>query len=448
MGSLRRSCALFPSASTGIGGGHGGSWLELEEDLINQRRWYVGVDWASESHHVFLTDDDGQKLAERSFKHGGEGLAEMATWLMATSGASEASQIQVAIEVPHGPVVETLIERAFKVHAINPKQMDRFRDRYTLAGAKDDSRDAQVMASALRTDPRCFRLLAVADPVIIELREWSRIAEDLSAERNRLTNRVREQLWRYFPAMLELENDLGAEWLLDLWETVPTPDKAARSRETTIAKLLKRNRIRRFDAAHVLEVLRQPPVQVAAGTIEAASAHLTTLIARIRLVNRQLRDAHQRLDTLTTRLMTTQETEPGQQKQRDVEILASLPGVGRIVLATLLAEAFDALQRRDYAALRSLTGVAPVTKRSGKSCIVVRRQACHDRLANAMYHWARVAVQHDQRSRVKYAALRSRGHSHGRALRSVADRLLNVACAMLKTGTTFDPSLAAQKTSC
>ena len=43
-------------------------------------------------------------------------------------------------------------------------------------------------------------------------------------------------------------------------------------------------------------------------------------------------------------------------------------------------------------------------------------------------------------------ALRSRGHSHGRALRSIADRLLNVACAMLKTGTAFNPSLAAEKT--
>ncbi|MGY3573040.1 hypothetical protein [Bradyrhizobium sp. USDA 4504] len=48
------------------------------------------------------------------------------------------------------------------------------------------------MASALRTDRRCFRLLAAADPVVIELREWSRIAEDLGAERNRLTNRLRE----------------------------------------------------------------------------------------------------------------------------------------------------------------------------------------------------------------------------------------------------------------
>jgi len=369
--------------------------------MTKQKQCFAGVDWASEAHHVFLTDNDGRKIAEKVFKHGGEGLAAMAAWLMAMSNADEAGHIRVAIEVPHGPVVETLIERGFKVHAINPKQMDRFRDRFTLAGAKDDSRDAEVMASALRTDPRCFRPLAIADPIVIELREWSRMTEDLGAERNRLTNRMRELLWRYYPALLTLENDLGAEWLLDLWETVPTPAKAARIRETTIARLLKRHRIRRFDAAHIIAVLRQTSVQVSAGTTQAASAHIATLTARIRLVNRQIRQAHQQLDKLTDRLAPSEEAEPGQARQHDVEILASLPGVGRIVLATLLAEAFDALQRRDYAALRSLTGVAPVTKRSGKSCIVVRRQACHDRLANAMYHWARVAVQHDARSREK-----------------------------------------------
>ena len=276
----------------------------------------------------------------------------------------------MAIEVPHGPVVETLIERRFNVYAINPKQMDRFRDRFTLAGAKDDSRDALTMASVLRTDPRCLRSLAAMDPIVIELREWSRIAEDLGAERSRLTNRMREQLWRYFPAMLELESDLAAPWLLDLWEAAPTPDKARRIRETTVARVLKQNRIRRLDAAQVLKALRKEPVTVADGTIAAASAHITTLIARIRLLSRQVDDAHRRLDPLTADLASSQKSEPGQVKQHDAEILASLPGVGRIVLATLLAEAFDALQRRDYAALRSLTGVAPVTKKSGKSCIV------------------------------------------------------------------------------
>ena len=78
-------------------------------------------------------------------------------------------------------------------------------------------------------------------------------------------------------------------------------------------------------------------------------------------------------------------------RQRDVEILASLPGVGTVVLATLLAEVPDLLQQRDYNALRAYSGVAPVTKRSGKSQVVIRRRAVNMQLQNVVYHWARVA---------------------------------------------------------
>nr|WP_234890151.1 IS110 family transposase [Sinorhizobium medicae] len=125
---------------------------------------------ASESNHVFLTHGGGRKIGERVFRHGGEGLAEMATWLMATSGAVEGDEIQVAIEVPHGPVVETLMEFGFKVHSINPKQMDRFRDRFTLAGAKDDSRDAEVMP------PRCAPIRVASGCLLSPTRSSSNCA--------------------------------------------------------------------------------------------------------------------------------------------------------------------------------------------------------------------------------------------------------------------------------
>ena len=125
-------------------------------------------------------------------------------------------------------------------------------------------------------------------------------------------------------------------------------------------------------------------------------------------------------------------------------ILASSPGAGRITIATLLAEAWDALQRRDYHALRCLCGVAPVTRQSGKSKIVVRRLAVSHRLQNAAYHWALGAIQHDPKSRAKYSALRQRGHGHARALRSVADRLLAMLCAMLRSQTLFDPDRHAK----
>jgi len=63
-----------------------------------------------------------------------------------------ATAIAVAIEVPHGPIVEARLERGFRGYAINPKQLDRFRDRFAVAGAKDDRRDA-LMSSATACAP-------------------------------------------------------------------------------------------------------------------------------------------------------------------------------------------------------------------------------------------------------------------------------------------------------
>ena len=201
-----------------------------------------------------LCDDQGKKLGQRKFAHGGTGFSDMIAWLLKTSGG-EPSEIHVAIETPHGPIVEALLERGFNVYSINPKQLDRFRDRFTVAGAKDDSLDAYVLADSLRTDMPLFRKLGVADPLIVELREWSRIDEELKVERLRLANRLRDQLWRYYPQMLEL-GDLDEDWMLDLWEAAPTPEKASRASKAAIARVLKKHRIRRFDAAQVLSELR------------------------------------------------------------------------------------------------------------------------------------------------------------------------------------------------
>jgi transposase len=405
--------------------------------------WFVGFDWASEDHYVCLLDAAGKCVAEREVKHDGSALSELCTWLTEKSRAPSA-RIAVAIEVPRGPVVETLLERGFQVFAINPKQLDRFRDRFSMAGAKDDRRDAQVLGSSLRTDPSAFRRLSVDDPLVIELREWSHMHDELVQERTRLANRLRGQLWRYYPQASELTDDVAADWFLELWEQVPTPEQATRTSGKIIARILKNHRIRRLDATAALSILRKPPLVVASGTVEAATAHIRLIAARVRLINQQIKQAGRELDRVCAAIEATAENNPGQIcEQRDIEILRSCPGLGRINIATLLAEASEPLRKRDYHVLRVLTGSAPVTRRSGKSCIVLRRHACNKRLAQTVYHWARVAIQHDQRSRQRYAELRRRGHSHGRSLRTVADRLLYVLCTLLQHQTLFDPNLAA-----
>ena len=407
--------------------------------------WFVGVDWGTQKHQACVVDADGEVVGERAFEHGGEGLSAMADWLLSVTN-SAAAVVGVAIEVPRGPVVESLMERGFEVHSINPKQLDRFRDRISPSGAKDDRRDARVLASALRTDAHCLRRLEPTDPTIVALREWSRLSEDLTRERVRLANRMREQLWRYYPQFLKaVDDDVAAPWALDLWRSLPTPRAGQRARAVTLTRVLKQHRIRRLDAAALRARLREPAVKLTPAAAEAATTHVRLVVERLALVNRQHDHVRGQLEELVQRLVEaapageTDSSADTEADPSDAAILMSMPGIGVGVLATLLSEGNDALRRRDYAALRCLCGVAPVTKRSGKSVFVERRLAAHGRLREAVFHWARAAARYDAVSRGKYQALRARGHGHARALRSVADRLLNVACAMLRDGACFDP---------
>jgi transposase len=122
---------------------------------------------------------------------------------------------------------------------------------------------------------------------------------------------------------------------------------------------------------------------LASSMVRAASAHVALLIPRLELVDRQRRDCARRLERLRDALATTGE----HQGHRDVTILRSLPGVGRVVAATMLAEASRLLAARDYHGLRTQAGVAPVTRQSGKRLLVGMRYACNPRLRNALYYW-------------------------------------------------------------
>ena len=113
------------------------------------------------------------------------------------------------------------------------------------------------------------------------------------------------------PAALAISHDLAADWFLELW---PTPAKAARVRESSIERVLKTHRIRRITAAEGQRILRQQPLTVAAGTAEAASAHIRAVAARLKLVNRQIKEAHRDPDVLCTKLAEgAGETPAGQQ---------------------------------------------------------------------------------------------------------------------------------------
>jgi transposase len=399
--------------------------------------WTVGVDWGSQ-HQLTIVDAVGTVRGNRLVEHSATAIAEALQWVQETTGAAP-DAIAVAIETPRGVLVDRLIEHGFAVFAINPKQVDRFRDRFSVGGAKDDPRDARVLADALRTDARAFRRVRPDDPKIIYLRELCRIAEELQEEEQRLINRLREQLYRVDAAWLSLSPAAADAWLWDLLHATPHPERWPRISRRSITATLRAHRIRRLSADDVVTALQQPRLQPAAGVADAVAIRITSLLAPLRLARDQRQRTERDIERALTALAETADDQP--REHRDVHILRSLPGAGRTVTATMLTEAAGPLAARDYALLRAHAGTAPITKRSSKRTLHVQmRYACKHRLRQALYHWARTSIQYDLAARAYYDALRQRGHHHARALRSVADRWLRILIAMLNTGTLYDPS--------
>jgi transposase len=400
-------------------------------------RFYVGIDWADRAHQVSLREASMERVEERSFDHSGAGIRSMIEWLIKRSDG-RTDEVAVAIEVTRGAIVEALMERGFAVFAINPKQLDRFRDRHTVAGAKDDRRDAFVLLHSLSTDRQAFRQLRIEDPAIIRLREHARMYEDLKQDLRRLTNQLRAQLHRYYSQMLALSSAADEPWLWDLLERAPLPAQGARLKDRSVEKILRDQRIRRISASEVVESLRAPSLPVAPGAAEAARDHVAMLLPRIRLAQDQFDKVEVTLERLLDEMATTEAEIGG---HRDVVITRSWPGQGVIVAATMLAEASVPLEYRDYHWLRTLCGAAPVTKQSGKSRHVTMRQACNARLRMAVHWWAGSAVLHDPKAKALYASHKARGHSHGRSIRAVADRLLRDLVVCLVKQEPYRPEL-------
>lgn len=394
----------------------------------------VGVDWATASHQVCVLDADGKKLQELAVAHRAQDVTAFVDRLIEQAGG-DPGQVAVAIERPRGALVETLLERGLHVYSINPKQLDRFRDRHSVAGAKDDRLDAYVLADALRNDLHRFRRVELDDSLVLQIRELSRANEDLGQEFNGLTNRIRDQIHRCAPHLLELCSGGDEPWFWDLvGRMYGPPHSRTKLQRRTVQQLLRHHRIRRFSADDVLAVLRQPPMTLAPGAEEAAHMHIRLLLPRLHVVHEQRKLCLEQLEDLLDQFAQKHDDDG----PSDVEIIRSLPGVGPIVLGTLLAEAAVLLRDRDGATLRCYAGPAPITRRSGKSWVVLMRRGCNGRLRDALYHMARVSTTCDPAARAYYASLRARGHKHGRALRSVSDRWIRILMAMLRDRTLYD----------
>lgn len=416
---------------------------------------FVGIDAADTSHEICAMNAEGTRLFAGNVPQTVAGIEELMERLLALANG-EPGAIGVAIEVNHGPVVEAFVLHGFCVFALNPKQLDRFRDRFSPAGSKNDALDALVLADSLRTDGHLFRQVDFPDDAVLELRGLVDIRSMLTEQLRAHANQLRSVLARNVPGLLELAPAADQPVLWDVTKKLLSGNLLRLPRRSSFAKILKQHRIRRMDPDTLYQAVKSTLLLRISGA-QAADIHkIRSLLPILQIISQELKDVETHIKSMLEQMVAPEDThEPvpespeshsPRHRYSDAAIIASCVGVGPITLATLITKAWSPIAGRDLKSLRALCGVAPVTDQSGKTRTVKMRYACSRDLRHAIQSWALAAVRVDPRAKQHYRHMRDRGHNHNRAVRGVIDRMLAVLIAMLRDNTIYDPARRANPT--
>ena len=374
---------------------------------------YCGIDWAEHHHDVAIIDADGAVLTKRRITDDVAGFTALSELLCAH--AESPAMVDVGLETDRGLLVTALRGAGYRVFAINPKAVDRYRDRYAVSGAKSDAADALVLANLLRTDRDRHRPIPDDSDEVTAIAVLARAHQDAVRTLLRDTNRLRSLLREFFPAAVVAFPNLSTKSALTVLAAAPTPTVAAELSADQIHDLLlstgriavRTGEVERLHEAFAAEQLHQPPpVEQAMG--QAIRSIVTTVQATKTAIG-----------DLETALAARFDSHP------DAEILRSLPGLGVVLGGRVLGEFGDDPTRfTNAASRRCFAGTAPITRASGKSRVVLLRRARNQRLADACRWWAFNSLLHSPGALAYYRQRRQAGDTHEAALRRLGSKLV------------------------
>jgi transposase len=383
---------------------------------------FVGIDWSERQHDVCVLDEKGRVLAKGRVPEGVDGVARIHE--MVAGHADDPADVVVGIELDRGLLVGALVSAGYAVHAVNPLSVDRYRDRHRTSGAKSDPGDAKVLADLVRTDRHLHRQVAGDTELAEAVKVLARAHQGLIWSRQRQLNQLRNALREFYPGALEaFGTDLASGDALAVLEIAPTPAEGRSLSGSRIAAALRRaGRRRRITerAEEIRQALRSPQLQAPP---VLARAYGDVVRSTVRIVA----EMTTQIDSLAAELEASFEGHP------DAEILSSLPGLGVVLGARVLAEFGDDPTRyADPKARKNYAGTSPITKASGRSRIALARFARNRRLADALEMWAFCSLSVSPGARRYYDAHRAKGQTNRRALRSLANRWVGILHGCLR----------------
>jgi transposase len=396
---------------------------------------FIGDDWAEVHHDIEIEDEAGRVLARRRLPEGLAGVTVLHELIAEhLDPAAEPDQVLIGIETERGPWVQALLAAGYRVFAINPLQVARYRERHSVSRAKSDAADAHLLAEIIRLDRVHHRRIAGDSEIAEQVKIATRAHQSMIWSRVRQVNVLRSLLREYYPAAVAaFGSDLASRDALAVLTAAPNPDLGRRLSQSRIETLLRRagrQRNTSTTAAKIRAALSSEQLTARPGVIPAYTASASALLAV--------------LSTMATQTeVLAGQVEQGFGQHPDAEIYRSQPGLGVILGARVLAEFGDDPGRyADAKARKNYSGMSPITKASGTKRIVLARFARNRRLGDALFLQAFAALNNSPGARDFYDRQRARGATHYQALRALANRLVGILHGCLRHHTLYDEHLA------
>jgi transposase len=333
-------------------------------------------------------------------------------WLLNLRQKHPKAKVGICLEQPAGHLIPFLETYDWiTLYPINPISLQKYREAFVTSRAKDDDKDATFLADLLLNHPDKLKAWQPQDSQTRLLQQLVTHRRAVIDERTALTNRLQALLKAYFPQALELCGEdlwrpLGTAFLLK-WPTLTAVQKA---KPTELKEFYYLNGSR---SQKLIDQRLQLVEQAVAVSDEPALNQSFAL--RVQLVCRQLQDVVSTVKEYEKQIAQCFQQHP------DREIFASFPGAGPVLAPRLLAAMGSERERFDSATnLQRYTGIAPVTKQSGKMRYVHRRYLCPKFERQSFHEYAKESLLWSRWAAAYYLAQRSKGKPHHTAVRALA----------------------------
>jgi transposase len=387
---------------------------------------WVGIDWADEEHTVAMAAAKQlEDVQRKTLKQSPEAIDE---WALELQRRFPGKLIAVCLEQSKGSLIYALMKYDFLVlYPINPKQLARYREAFNPSGAKDDPTDADLLLDLVMRHHHQLRQWKPDDADTRLIRMLAEDRRDLVDRRTAFSNRLKSRLKQYFPLLLQLCGNEISPLACELLQRWGSLEELQQGSLDEIRGLL-RGFMRSYRTVEERLVLipRAIALTMDRAIVEAGRRHAQALAAQIL----QLDNAISQYDVRLKEIFARHPLQP---------IFSALPGAGPVMAPRLLAVLGGDRDRYQTATeVQCSSGIAPVTRRSGKTTHVQRRWACPRFVLQTFHEYANCSRNWSPWARAYYRYQRANGQKHNAAVRALAFKWIRIIFRCWKDGTLYN----------